>query len=1092
MSAPCYLRDSSRRGYASRNFRPCGKLVAAYEPPSRTVMKCLALVLIFVFISIPAFAQTEGARISGRVTDQTDTVIAGAECTITNLETNVSTVTTTNEDGIYVIPDLRPATYRLTIQKAGFRTVIQPNLQLYVQDAVNENFRLEIGPVSESSAVVATVPLLETDTAAVSTVVDQQFVRNMPLNGRSFQPLIALTPGVVFTSQNLGQGQFTVNGQRSDANYFMVDGVSANFGVTYFGLGENLGGAIPALTAQGGTNGLVSVDAMQEFRIQTSTYAPEFGRTPGAQISIVTKSGTNRFHGTAFDYLRNDIFDARNYFDTPPLPQPELRQNDFGGTVGGPIFKNKTFFFFSYEGLRLRLPQTASDTFLTASARAAASPAYQPALKALPLPAPDAPLVDPTCDNVTNPCLANITAAYSNPSSFDATSIRIDHSITDKVTLFARYNHAPSYDATRYWEELNFTRANSDAMTAGITALLGPTKVNDFRANWSRNSESFVNTLTNFYGGVEPPASVMYPPSSPFTFEKGQALVFLESIGDGDMEIRQGAGRSSVQRQLNFLDTFSWSVGTHQLKFGIDYRHLNPSSDQGTGYAAFPSGYSDLTAGVATSVLLTSSEPVSLSMNNYSLFAQDTWKTTKYLTLTYGLRWEINTPPVSTNSSEPLYAVEGIFDSNPLALVRRPLWHTTFDNFAPRIGAAYQLTAKTVVRGGFGVFYDLGYGDFGDAFQVYPYQQTDFLGPLPFDLSNPAYQPPPLTTSINPNVIHLVAVDPNLSLPLTLEWNAAIERALGPNQSLTATYVGSDGRRLLREDIVAPPVLVGFGNGGSVNATRNAAYAHYDALQLQFQRRMAHGLQALISYNLSSSRDLGSADVSGLKATSVSDIVLPPLRPSDFDTRNSAAAAVSYEIPTSSWGRTGSAIVKGWALDGLLRVTSAPPINVFVRGYTTVIGSYTTQADIVSGQPYWIADSTQPSGRALNPAAFTAPPLGESGDFPRNGLRSPYSINETDLAVRRRFNLTESVKLDVRAEYFNVFNHPMFGIPGSQCNPDTFWGTPGSPALPTFGKICPGTSTTNIDSGNGQPNAQSSLYAVGGPRSAQFTLKVIF
>jgi len=266
-------------------------------------MRYAALVLFSFLTSVPGFGQTEGARISGRVTDPTDAVIIGAECKITNVETNVATITTTNQDGIYVISNLRPAAYQLTIQKEGFRTVIQPNLQLYVQDAVNENFTLALGAVSESSTVVGT-PLLQTDSAAVSTAVNQQFVHNMPLNGRSFQSLIALTPGVLFTSQNLGQGQFSVNGQRSNANYFMVDGVSANFGTTIFGLGQTLAGGIPGFTAQGGTNGLVSVDAMQEFRVQSSSYAPEFGRTPGAQISTAGASVVqfcrikrSRFHG---------------------------------------------------------------------------------------------------------------------------------------------------------------------------------------------------------------------------------------------------------------------------------------------------------------------------------------------------------------------------------------------------------------------------------------------------------------------------------------------------------------------------------------------------------------------------------------------------------------------------------------------------------------------------------------------------------------------------------------------------------------------------------------------------------------------------
>jgi hypothetical protein len=210
-------------------------------------MNCPVLVVFFVLTSVLAFTQTEGARISGRVTDPSGAVIAGAECKITNTETNISITTITNEDGIYVIPNLRPATYELTIQKEGFRTVVRPDLQLYVQDAVNENFTLALGLVSETSTVMGT-PLLQTDSAAVSTVVDQQFVRNMPLNGRSFQSLIALTPGVVFTSQNLGQGQFSVNGQRSNANYFMVDGVSANFGTTISGLGQTLAGGVPGFT----------------------------------------------------------------------------------------------------------------------------------------------------------------------------------------------------------------------------------------------------------------------------------------------------------------------------------------------------------------------------------------------------------------------------------------------------------------------------------------------------------------------------------------------------------------------------------------------------------------------------------------------------------------------------------------------------------------------------------------------------------------------------------------------------------------------------------------------------------------------------
>lgn len=1035
-------------------------------------MKCPVLVIVLLS-SVIVRAQTEGARIAGRVTDLSGAVIVGAECKITDIETNVSTIAATNEDGIYVIPDLHPAIYRLTIQKEGFRTVVQPRLQLYVQDAVNENFTLAIGPKSESVTIVG-APLLQTDSASVSTVVDDQFVQNMPLNGRSFQSLIALAPGVVFTSSSEGPGQFSVNGQRSDTNYFTIDGVSANFGSAPLAdLSQSLGGAIPGFTSGGGTNGLVSVDAMQEFRIQTSSYAPEFGRTPGAQISIVTKSGTNEFHGTAFDYLRNDFFDARNYFDAPPRIKPPLRQNDFGGVFGGPLIKNKTFFFFSYEGLRLLLPQTASqEAFYTASARAAVAPVYRPIVDALPLP--QGPPIDPTCDNITNPCMANISAVWSNPSNLNATSIRINHNLNSRITLFARYNHPPSYDTFRTWEEEEYDHVNTDTLTGGLTVTITPTKLNDLRANWSRTTGTTITVLTSFDGGVPPPMSAFFPAGSPYSFGNGQATI---------AGVSEGTLYNNIQQQLNFVDTFSWVIGAHQLKFGLDYRRLNPTGRESLNHAALTSGFQDLVQGNVSTVLLLDKSPLSVNVNNYSLFAQDTWKATSRLTLTYGLRWEINPAPESASSGLPLYAVQGVFDSNPLALVREAPWRTQFGNFAPRFGAAWQVTPKTVVRGGFGLFYDLGYGNIGDASASYPYLRDEFNflpSPVPFDSTSSLFQPIPFSTTVTPNQGGLFAVDPNLQLPRTIEWNGAIERELGTNQRLTATYIGADARRLLREDRIAPQ---GFDNGPQYPAVWNGDYAHYEALQVQFQRRMSHGLQALVSYNFSKASDVSSNDGTGLAAPSFSQIVLPPLAPSDFDLRHSVAGAVSYEAPAPAWGRAGNAILKGWAADALVRLSSPPPLTVTAGNQTSVVGYHQVLANVVPGQPFWVRDLTQPAGRALNPVAFSTPADGVRGNYPRNSLRSPYSIDQTDLALRRRFNLTERVKLDVRAEYFNVFNHPMFGAPGGN-QPDTGFGISG------FGKVS--VTTNEALGGGGAGGGQSFLYALGGPRSAQLTLKVIF
>jgi hypothetical protein len=254
-------------------------------------------------------------------------------------------------------------------------------------------------------------------------------------------------------------------------------------------------------------------------------------------------------------------------------------------------------------------------------------------------------------------------------------------------------------------------------------------------------------------------------------------------------------------------------------------------------------------------------------------------------------------------------------------------------------------------------------------------------------------------------------------------------------------------------------------------------------LQIQFQRRMAHGLQALVSYNLAKASDTASNDGTGFAVPSISQVMLPPLTPSDFDIRNSVSAAVSYEIPAPALGRAGKAILGGWAVDALVQISSAPPITVFVSNQTSVIGYNQQLADVVPGQLYWIPDSSQPAGKALNPVAFSIPAPRVQENFLRNSIRSPYSVNQTDIAVRRRFTLSDRFKLNLRAEYFNVFNHPMFGAPGAN-QPDTGFGTP------TFGKV---DDTMNEDlGGGGAYGGQSTLYGLGGPRSAQFTIKLQF
>jgi hypothetical protein len=1029
-----------------------------------TAMVCpfaSAVVLALCLLPGLALAQSDTATVSGLVTDSKEGALTGAEVSAVNVEAGTRTNVFTNQDGVYVLRNLRPGQYRLLVDSQGFQQIVLVGLLLSAQDAVGRNFTMQIGSVIQSVTLTASGEEVDIS-PAVGTVVNQQFVENLPLNGRSFQSLIGLTPGITFVPTSGGGGgssfgEFSVNGQRANANYFTVDGVSANSGTAFvFDPGQTVGGTTPALTVSGGTNGLLSVDAMQEFRVQTSTFAPEYGRSP-AQVSIVTRSGTDQFHGTAYDYLRNNILDARNYFDGPPLPMPPLRQNDFGGTLGGPIIRNRTFFFFSYEGLRLLLPQTAVGTFYTAEARQNVAPAYQPLMKALPLP--DGP-VNP--DGLTAP----LTVGYSDPTSLDAYSLRIDHTINQHLRLFGRYSHAPSIMSHRFWsEEQNFF-VNSDSATMGVTFASASGFSNDLRANWSRNTGRHTSVMDNFHGAIPPPDSAMYPQG--YSSRTSQFL-FLPPGTDG--EIRSGLQEANVQKQLNFTDNFSITAGAHQLKFGADFRHLNPASNTNNYDLSINASYGSMQLGIVDGIYNTGGASITAAIDNYSFFAQDIWKVSPRLMFTYGLRWEINTPIRSVTPGKPLYAVRGIFDSDPfgLAPAGTPLWHTQFNNLAPRVGAAFQFTPQTVLRGGFGRFYDLGYGGgLAGTMIWFPYYTVFAIGgPIPFDLTNPAFRAPVFTLVPNGGTTYIDAVDPNLKVPFTYEWNLAVQRGLGRDQSVSATYVGAHGENLLREDTILSTV------GYLTFATRNADWSNYKALQLQFQRRMARGLQALASYTLAKSTDTASEDTAGgVWTTSLSNVnVASDLGPSRFDVRNSFSAAVSWQIPSPHWEPLNHGLLRDWQVDGVVRISSAPPYDVTAQVDSPVY--YETRADIVPGVPFYLPAPGQPGGRTLNKDAFTAPSAGQQGDLPRNYFRG-FPVDQTDLSLRRQFHLTERASLILGAEYFNLFNHPMFAA-------DTFNHIVG---FPGFGQI---TETLNEDLGLLNP-----LYQIGGPRSGQLTIKLLF
>lgn len=360
---------------------------------------------------------------------------------------------------------------------------------------------LRVGRVGEDVTVTAATGI--NTSPAVTTTVDRRIIENAPLNGRTLQNLIALTPGVVLTGS---AGQFSVNGQRANANYFTVDGVSANVGATPSNTqpGQAGGGSIPGFAVTGGTNNLVSIDALEEFKIQTSTYAPEFGRSPGAQVSTITRSGTNQFHGTAFEYLRNEKMDANDWFsNSRGLRKAELRQHDFGGVLGGPVLRNRTFFFLSSENLLMKLPQTMIVQVPSLALRERAASSIRPLLDTFPIP---------NGRDLGNG-FAELAVNYSDPTRLYATSVRIDDHLSQGLVLFGRYNESPSFTKQRLFSLNDVRTTRTDTRTATIGATYTPSArvVNELRANYSRVGAIRSDALDDFQGARPPDTRVLFP-----------------------------------------------------------------------------------------------------------------------------------------------------------------------------------------------------------------------------------------------------------------------------------------------------------------------------------------------------------------------------------------------------------------------------------------------------------------------------------------------------------------------------------------------------------------------------------------------------
>ena len=1055
------------------------------RPSSRAAVLPIVLFLV-AGIVLPAHGQTETGTIYGSVTDPTGAVVPAATVRLTDVDRGLKTEVSTGNSGFYTFATVPPGHYQIQVERSGFKTIRLTGITLNVQDNLEQNFKLDVGSASETITVQANAVNVNTTDSTVSTVVDRTFADNIPLNGRSFQTLVMLTPGVVVTQTAFDdQGQFSVNGQRADANYFTVDGVSANFGVTgYSVLVQAAGGALPALSASGGTNSLVSVDAMQEFRVQTSSFAPEFGRTPGGQISIVTRSGTNAFHSTLFEYFRNDVLDANDWFNgytnNPPLPKAEERQNDFGGVFGGPIIKDKTFFFFSYEGLRLRQPATQDTAVPDTGSRQQAPSSMQPFLNAYPV----------QNGRELGSDLAQYNASYSDPASLNAYSIRIDQVVNNRINLFGRYNYSPSdlsqrgpfFSSEPVLSMKESVSSSVQTLTLGFNYLITPRVSNELRANYSNDRVGTKYILDNFGGAVPLPDSLLFPAG----YSSTNAAFTLSLPGPGNYQ--QGKNATTEQRQVNLIDNLSVIQGSHALKFGVDYRWLSPfSSPYAYNQLAIFAGVTCSTppcpgyaiSGVSEIAAVFAYQNVTLLSHNYSVYGQDTWKVTPKLTMTYGLRWEINPPLKGKNLVNQPFTVTGLNDPASIALAPHgtPLYQTTYGNVAPRIGVAYQLGGGTnwnsVLRGGFGIFYDLGSGSLGGVSNDFSYSAFNVIPSAPLPITGANATPPMITTNLPVSTINVA--DPHLKLPRTYEWNGAIEQSLGNAQSLSLTYVGAIGRKLLRvTNLVNPNPNFQF-----VGVTDNSATSDYGALQVKFERRLARGLQALASYTWSHSIDIASTDAIANYLSTPSSVANPNIDRgnSDFDVRHSFTAGVTYNLPSPQANAFAHAALGGWSVDSFIFARTAPPVNV-IGGLVFEDGiALYPRPNFVPGVPLELFGSQYPGGKILNGAAFTEPATGQQGDFGRNVLRA-FGAVQADIAFQRQFQLTERVQLRFRGEFFNIFNHPNFGPPDNNITDALF-----------------GYSTATLASSLGSGGANGGLnplYQIGGPRSIQLALKLQF
>ncbi len=1002
----------------------------------------LAALLVFGYLGAATGEAQPYASLAGRILDTSEAGIPAAVITAVNEDTGFRRTVESELSGSYAIAALEPGVYKITARKPGFRTVIRFGVRLAESSPARADFILPVGSIEESITVTGSAPLIaQEQDAAAGSRFERQDLDHLPLNGRGLLTMLELVPGTNVIPATRGEaGQFTASGQRPNANYFTVDGVSANTGVAAGGLpAQSTGGVLPGLSAFGSLDSVIATEAIEEFRVQTSTEAAEFGRLPGASIAITSRSGTAAFHGSASYRVRNELLGANDWFGNQNgYGRAPLRMEDTSGTLGGPVRRDRTFFFLSFERMTMRQPYVWVQPVPSADARQTVAPWAQGAVNLFPTPNA----------GVLAGGIGEWVGRDDRPAALDAGSARVDHALTSRVTLFGRYSDSPS--SNQFGSiQVNQLDLRLRSLTLGLNARRSERTVFDLRANVSQADAHSVWTAGD---GSDVPGCGLQALAEQFLGPGVPCDYMVRFTIGGVGQLVSGREGDRRQRQVQVLGTASLARGPHTLKFGADYRHILAVRRDDTGTLGVIADSMDNLLD-SSSVWLARSDAIRLSMpvQELSLWAQDAWQPFARLTVAVGLRWEFSPAPLPAQATLFYNPLDDSVESQ-----RRILWPNSYRNFAPRLGAAYRLTGdgRTILRAGGGLYYNSSLSIATDTINSGPLGIAQFGGAV---------------EGVFPSVLSF-GFEPNLKLPEVTQWNLSLERAWTGHDVLSVSYLGSAGRDLIRREV--------GGDGNTltnwVALTTNRGQSDYNALQVEYRHSLAAGLEARASYAWSHSIDNDSSDAFLVWAGPGSQ----DRGSSDFDVRHSMTAALTYGYTAPEGTRGLARLANGWALDAILRARSGFPITVLDADEfmgITLMNAF--RPNRVRGQPLWIADPAAPGHRRLNPAAFAAAPYEQQGNLGRNVLTG-FGMSQLDLALRREFRLGEQKRFQIRLEAFNALNQPNFADPVRYLN------------SPLFGES---TSMLNMMLGTGTPGSGlAPILQTGGPRTLQGSVRFQF